>query len=358
MIGMVDHKALHIGVVNWGKGDGVAGMIADTLSDLEYKTVTKFFHDARLPNDLDIIVIHGPLGSLVPLMNQLLDIAPSSRPVFVLWMTEQLPNPNLPEWFRYAISLGRSRVERLLFRQNAQEEWYLDPRLRWVTTKMHRFRYYGDLYWLAKQGNPFVLAAGSRWICQYLDKKGFDPVEAYVGYHQDWGEDLGLECDIPVLWIGKVGTNRRQHLLKKIRKALKSRGVEVLVIDGNENPYVFGEERTILLNRTKIVLNILRTKWDNNAFRYYLSAPNHALIVTEPTLTHTPFTPGMHLVEAPLEKMADTICHYLTHEKERQQIVEQAYQLVTSELTLKHGINRILEKAIATRTSTLLNKSN
>ena len=159
---MADYSALHIGVVSWTKNDGITSVIADSLNDLGCKKVTRFLYDARLPHDLDVIVVHGPLGSLVPLVNQLFDIAPSSRPVFVLWMTEQLPNPKFPEWFRYAVGTVRSRVERLSFRKDAQEEWRLDPRLRWVTTKMHRFRYYGDLYWLTQLGDCFVLASGSR----------------------------------------------------------------------------------------------------------------------------------------------------------------------------------------------------
>jgi spore maturation protein CgeB len=158
-----------------------------------------------------------------------------------------------------------------------------------------------------------------------------------------------LERDIPVLWLGKIATNHRRRLLKRIRAELKDYGVEILVIDGVENHYVFDEERTILLNRTKIVLNILRTKLDNNGLRYYLTAPNRALIVTEPTLAHTPFISGVHLVEAPTEQLADTIYYYLTHEEERQRIVEQAYQLVTTELTMKNGLSQILGRAIAVR---------
>lgn len=355
---MAAHSTLHIGVVSWEKRDGIASLIVDTFGDLGFKEVIKFLHDAKLPYDLDVIVAYGPLGSLVPLVNQLLDIAPSLRPIFVLWMTEQLPNPNLPEWFRYAVGMVRSRMERLSFRKNDRGEWRLNPRLRWLTTRMHRFRYYGDLYWFTQQRIPFVLAVGSRWICEHLRERGFDPVEAYLGYHQDWGENLGLERDIPVVWIGKAGTNRRQHLLKRIRAALKTRGIEILMIDGVENPYIFGEERTILLNRTKIVLNIGRTQWDNNAFRYYLSASNHALIVTEPTLAHTPFRPGVHLVEAPVEQIADTISYYLTHEKERQRIVEQAHQLVTSELTLRKGVSQILKKVVVAGTVNAPSKPN
>jgi len=194
-----------------------------------------------------------------------------------------------------------------------------------------------------------VLAITSRWTADFLRARGFDPIVAYLGSHPDWGADLKLERDIPVLWLGKIAADRRRHLLKRIRAELRSRGVEILMIDGVENPYVFGEERTALLNRTKIVLNLLRERWDDNSLRYYLAAPNRALIVTEPTLPHTPFLHGVHLIEAPIEQMADTICYYLSHDEDRRRIVDQAYQLVTTELTMKRAVGRIIEQVAIVR---------
>jgi hypothetical protein len=127
----------------------------------------------------------------------------------------------------------------------------------------------------------------------------------------------------------------------------------MMVVDGVEHPYVFGEDRIILLNRTKIVLNLLRTPWDDNSMRYCLAAPNRALVVTEPTLPHTDFTPGVHLVEAPAEQITDTICYYLAHEEERCQIVDRAYQLVTTELTMAKSAAQILERTVLIRESIL-----
>jgi hypothetical protein len=171
----------------------------------------------------------------------------------------------------------------------------------------------------------------------------------YLGSPPDWGGDLGLERDIPILWIGKIATSRRHRLLKRIRAELKERGLEILVVDGIENSYVFGEKRTILLNRTKIVLNLLREKWDDNSMRYFLAAPNRALIITEPTLPHTPFLAGMHLVEAPIDQIADSICYYLSHEEERRRIVDQAHQLVTTDLTLRKAVGQILDQVVISR---------
>jgi len=345
---MVDYSTLRVGVLYWEKDDGIAARIDNTLQDLGCKTI-QFFHQERLPEHLDIVLAHGPLGSMVPLANQLLSYPPSQRPAFALWMTEQLPHYELPEWLRYTVGAIRSRAERLAFRKNAQGEWQLNPYLRLLTVKMFRFRYYGDLFWLSRHGVLSVLAITSKWIAEFLRARGFDPIVAYIGFHPDWGENLELERDIPVLWLAKISTSRQRRLLNRIRVELRARGIEILVIDGIENPYVFGEERKVILNRTKIVLNILRKKSDNNALRYCLSAPNRALVVTEPTLPHTPFKSGVHLVEAEIDQMVDTICYYLTHEEERKRIAEQACQLVTTELTMRKGVIRILEKAVAVR---------
>ena len=175
---MSDFDALDIGVLDWARHDGISSMVADVCVDLGCSSVTRFLSDEKVPDGLDVIVVHGPLGSVVPLLNQMLLIHPASRPALALWMTEQLPNPRYPEWFRYSVGALRSSAERRSYRCTDPGEWRLDPRLRWVATTMHRFRYFGDLYWLARLGIPFVLVVGSQWTCRYLRERGFDPVEA------------------------------------------------------------------------------------------------------------------------------------------------------------------------------------
>jgi hypothetical protein len=347
----INTSALRVGVVHWHidhKGDGFTSLLSNTLKELGCETVD-FLHNARLPKDLDAVLVDGPLDSLVPLANQLLAYPPSRRPIFVLLMTEQFPNPKLPEWMRYLGGIVRSRAGRLAFRQQHNGTWQIDPRLRWLTTKAHRLLYYGDLFWLKRQGILSILAVTSYWTADFLRARGFDPIVAYVGPHPSWGADLGLERDISVLWLGKIATHRRRRLLLRIQAELKERGVEMMVIDGVKHPYIFGEERTVLLNRTKIALNLLRAEWDDNTMRYCLAAPNRAMIVSEPTLPHTAFKPGVHLVEAPIDQLTNTICYYLSHEEKRQQIVNQAYQLATTELNMSNGAAQLLDHIVAMR---------
>ena len=116
------------------------------------------------------------------------------------------------------------------------------------------------------------------------------------------------------------------------------------VADNEERPFAFGAERTELLNRAKITLNITRTWYDDNYLRFALAAPNRSLIVSEPMLPHCPaYRPGVHYVSAPVERLAETIVYYLKHEDERREIVESAYRLLATELAFRNGARRVLE---------------
>lgn len=349
------NRPLRVGVVYWQPGDGLARRRADKLKALGYEVID-FLYNARLPQHLDAVLAYGPLGSLAPLGRQLLACPLHQRPFFMLILTEQLPNPNLPEWVRYWLGRVRSKIERLAFKEQPEGVWQAASGWRWLISRAHRFRYYGDLFWLRQANALSVLAVWSRWTAGFLRARGFNPVVLTRGNNGAWGSNLNLERDIPVLWLGKIGTARRGRLLKQLRARLKERGIDLLVVDGVENPYVFGQERIVLLNRTKIVLNLLREKWDDNSLRYSLATHNGALIVSEPTLPHTDFIPGVHLVEAPIEQLADTICYYLAHDEERRQIVNQAQQLATQDnpdkivealesiAALQHGQHRICDE--------------
>jgi hypothetical protein len=339
-------NGLRVGVVYWGKYDGVASTLAQSLRDDLGCITTKMGFNEKLPHNLDAVLMYGPFDSMVPLGNQLAAIPASRRPKFIFWMTEQLPNPTLPEWIRYPVGLVRSKMERLFFRQIEPGVW---RRPKWTLgwlAKGHRFRYYGDLYWLHRQGVLSSLAISSHWTADYLRTRGFSP-HLMAGIPADWGADLGLERDIPVLWLGKIGSARRGRLLKRLRAELAACNVEIMVVDGVENPYIFGNDRTKLLNRTKIVLNLLREPWDDNSMRFCLAAPNRAMIITEPTLPHSSFKPGVHMVEAPVDQLAHTICRYLACDEERLPFVERAYHLAVQELPMGKGLARVLAPAFA-----------
>ncbi len=325
---------LCVGVAYW-QLDELAQLIAVNLE--KFGCQVRLFEHTQLPGDVDVVFAYGPLGSLTPLGMQLMACPVAERPLFALFLTEQLPNPHIPELLNYPMAVVRSYFERLVTRY---------PTTAWLrlTAKALRFRYYGDLHWLRRQGILSLLLLESEVTAEYLRRRGFEPHTFSLGSRPDWGTDLNLERDIPVLWLGKVGSHRRELLLHQIRSQLQARGVQMMVVDGIEHPYVFGHKRTVLLNRTQIVLNLVRQPWDCNSLRFYLAAPNKAMMMSEPLLPHVPtIVPGVHYVETPLDGLPDLICYYLSHPEHRQQIATAAYQLVTEELTTDKAFTQITE---------------
>lgn len=334
---------MQIGLAFYKTQDHLAVSISDILSKLGHEVIA-FEYSETIPQGLDVIFTYGPFGSLAPLGKQLIALPKDKRPFFILWMTEQLANPMIPEWFHYPFSIIRSKIEQYSYKKERNGSWALKPRMRWGTKHAHRFRYYGDLHWLQKAGVLSVLAVGSQWIAEFLRKRGIDAMVAYVGVHPDWYADLEIERDIQVLWLGSIGTDRRGKILEQVRADLEARGIEIYIVDGVANPYVYGDKRTALLNRSKITLNLLRTKWDNHSIRFFLAAPNRCLVISEPTYPHIPLTPGEHYVEAPADELALTIRYYLENEAEQQRIADQAYQFVTTELTMENSLVSILSQ--------------
>lgn len=318
---------LNVAVGFWDDPDGIATGLSHQLRRRGHSPV-KFLSHEPPPSGVDVVLAHGPLGSLVPLARHLLAIPAAARPRLALVMSEQLPDPSLPEAWRQSMGCVRSSLDRWAHTHTPAVGWRLRPGTHWLAGRALRYRYYGDLFWLRKTGLLSALAVWSHWTAAFLRERGFAPIVPQRGRNPIMGTALGLERDIDVVWMGKVGSSRRGQLLARLRRELAARGVDLLVIDGVENPYVFGDARTHLLNRTKIMLNLLRTEWDDNSLRYVLAAHNGALLVTEPTLPHTEFLPGTHLVEAPVDRLADTIVYYLKHPTEREQLAANAASLL------------------------------
>jgi hypothetical protein len=341
------HPAPRVGVIFWRPTDGIPREQMSRMESLGYEAVRCMYNE-RLPSGLDVVMATGPYGSLAPLANQLIALPSSRRPALAYLMTEQLPNPALPEWVRYGLGAARSRFERLAYREEAGGKWGAAGPLRRMATKAMRYVYYGDLNWMRRSGILSVLAVWSAWTADYLRKRGFEVMVPARGLNPDWGCDLGLERDIPALWLGKPGSRRRKILLTRLRQNLRRRGVELMVIDGVERPYVFGEERIRLLNRTRIMVNLLREPWDDNTLRFGLATANQVMIVSEPMLPHSQFEPGVHFVAASVEQMAEVICRYLQEEGERRRIVENAFRLASS-IPPGEGIREIVERALQAR---------
>jgi hypothetical protein len=270
------------------------------------------------------------------------------RPLLVHWNTEGLPDLRLPWLLTKSFARGRSWIGRYRDAVNGQ----LPPAsararlLAMADSRLHRFRWLGDYYYAAGKGVLSVLSDSSTLYAAIRTRHGLPTVVAPWGSSPRWYADLRLERDIDVLWMGNRLGRRRRTLLERVRAELQSHGVDIFMADDEENPYIHGHERTEYLNRAKITLNITRTWYDDNFSRFALAAPNRSLIVSETMLPHCPaYRPGVHYVESPPEALSGTILHYLQRPEERACIVENAYQLLTTELTFHNSIRSIMAEA-------------
>ena len=138
---------------------------------------------------------------------------------------------------------------------------------------------------------------------------------------------------------------RRRRIWRELEPRLAAAGVTVVMRDGSaQRGYSFGLERTVLLNRSKIMLNIMRQPWDDALYRMLLAAPNGCLLLSEPLCDCAPFEVGRHLATSTLPDMVEAVRYYLRHDDERTRIAANAYQFVTTTLTMKQMAARLLAR--------------
>jgi hypothetical protein len=343
---MSQDVSYRVALLHWAEHDGISAMISDELTRLGHHPV-HFVYGAPIPAGIDIVLSHGPHGELLPLWQQVAQASAPNRPTVVHWNTEGFPDLRLPPALMWALGASRSRLAQL---KRAQSPWLRRlasmPPIAWIDRRMRRFRFIGDYEVAFRSGLLDVLADSSQIYGRIFAQHGMPTTYVPWGSTPRICADLGLQRDIDVLWMGKRGTRRRSRLLDRTRRELKSYGAEMYVADNEENPFIFEETRTRFLNRAKITLNITRTWYDDNFSRFAYAVSNRSLVVSEPLLPHCPeYEVGIHYVSAPIERLAECIAYYLTHDDERQVIVENAYQLVTTELTFRNSIARLMDAA-------------
>ncbi|NOS77595.1 MAG: glycosyltransferase family 1 protein [Nitrospira sp.] len=249
------------------------------------------------------------------------------RPLVVLWHTEPLPPPRaagLP-WPR----LNWWEAAKLLLRDSNATDVYTNYLVlrRWV-----------------KQGIPDVLVAPTLGRCGFLSERGIRADWVPLGYEPSCGRDLGSDRDIEVLFLGAQDVPRRNRLLRGLRK----KGIRIQAAGSYVDPGCWGEERTKLLNRTKILLNLARTPGEFPDLRLILGMANKALVLSEPIYRPDPFVSGRHFVSSPIGEMPGIIRYYLAHDAERAAISERAHRLITQDVTMEASVRRILD-LISTR---------
>jgi hypothetical protein len=145
------------------------------------------------------------------------------------------------------------------------------------------------------------------------------------------------------MFLGRPGkTGRRRKMLDDIRRGLAKHDVELSIRPEKPGQRFSGQDRTVGLNQTRVLLNTLATPTDMTGERIMLGMANKALVVSESIIDPSPFVSGEHFVMAKPEQLVETVLKYLNNESERKRIVDNAYRFVTQELTMRNQCQQIL----------------
>lgn len=335
-----------VAVPEWVENDGITKMICFELEQIGYTPVL-FFFDSNIPDDVDYLLTFGPYNRILPIWQNNARTPPNRRPVVIHWNTEGMPDLRIPPRIVRVLGAMRSKIGRMGYSGSVFDNFLYSIRpVSNIDQSFKRYRFHGDYEYACRKGWLHVLSDSSHIYSQIRSKNGIPTLYAPWGASQSWYENLGLERDLDVLWMGKRGSPRRSRILNQVFKELKSKGLNVYIADDEENPFIFGEERIRYLNRAKITLNITRTWYDDNFSRFTMACSNRSLVVSEPVLPHcTEFKANVHYVSAKIEDLASTIVHYLEHEEPRRQIIDNAYELMMAELKFEKSLRKMFAAA-------------
>lgn len=294
--------------------------------------------------DFDFLVTYGPMQSMVWAVHRL---SQSDRiPPLVVWYTEQVPSPQPGA----AITLGaraRYLFESIPFRHPSLRWLFDKPPFSTVMLRGGRLRALGEMLALRSQGMLKLICVFSETNASFFRHYQLPVSVIPMGYHPHFGERLAdVERDIDVVFLGSTRDDRRRSLIPELEQKMGDRGIRFVIKDGSpKHGHVFGADRTLLLNRAKIMLNIMRQPWDDPVFRLLLAAPAGAMLISENLLQTAmgPFQPGVHFAMADLDSMIETIREYLSADPARIRITDQAYEFVTGELTMQNMAKKVLK---------------
>ncbi|HEU0304016.1 MAG TPA: glycosyltransferase [Gaiellaceae bacterium] len=301
-----------------------APIAGDILRGFGFETRVVVEQDVDLSPDRILFVGGNPLWYRRAL-SRVEALPQEERPPVIVWHTEPLPMPRAAGLPREPLTLRE--LAKIVLRDRRINDWWSNGRY---------------LRALPERGIVTVLAVATGAYQAYLAEHGVESEFVPVGYHIDDGRLLGLERDIDVLFLGDYRIRRRRRILADLRRE----GIDVLV-EGSHSPTrgYWGEARTELLNRTKILLNLPRLQGHLPDIRLIVGMANGALVVSEPLHLPAPFVPGAHYVESPAAELPATVRRYLSDDEARERISHAAHELVTQGLTLEESFARLLDLA-------------
>ena len=283
--------------------------------------VTQISGNSVVFKDYDAIILLGNAVWYPAIVRKLLSSHHDQRPVVVVWHWEPLPPPKNSGMCRP--KLGLRDIAKIVLH---------DARANDVHTN---FRY---LKKLSKTGVVNVLFTSTPSRIEYLAENGIKADYAPLGYDSDHGCNLEQPRDLPVLFLGDLRIRRRRQVLNTLRR----RGVAIEAFGDWSRAEFWGKNRTKLLNRTKIFLNLHRFAGEFSGLRMILGMANGCLVISEPMYCPGPFHQGRHFVSATVEEMPDAIQYYLSHDVERERIAREGTRFVMDEMRLETSVSLVL----------------
>lgn len=303
----IDRGELHPTALSLQKLGYHVSQIQDSLFDFK-------------PNE--IVWIQENANFFPKIIRKLLAIPKNERPFVVVWHTEPLLNPKAAG-FPWPL-LHVKEIAKIILR---------DKRATDVYTNFFVLRR------IAMRGLPNLLIASSLGRYEFLMEHNIDAHFVPFGYYHAHGNYMGLKRDIDVFFLGTLDIPRRRRNIKRLRR----NGIDILKMGSWSDPACYGENRTRLLNRTKIFLNIQRYPGLLSGVRLILGMANKALVISEPMYRSDPYISGRHYISATIDEMPRIINYYLTHNEEYKQIVNEGYRLVTERVTMDQSVSHIIK---------------
>lgn len=268
----------------------------------------------------DVLLLFGGANYFPGTFRRLRELPAGRRPFVVLWHTEPLPAPrasglrparrHAKEWAKIALRDARTTDPRSNFRRLAA--W-------------------------RRCGLPDLVVVSTPWRQTFLAEHGIASEWVPFGYFWAMGHDLGLERDIDVMFFGAMDVPRRRRILRRLRRA----GVDVRA-EGAWGPNgLWGDRRTEVLNRSRIVLNLGRHPGELSGIRLLTAMACRACVLSEPIWDPRPFEPGVHYAEAPVDALAEAAQALLADEPRRTAIADAGHALA-----LASPLDRSLERIV------------
>ncbi|HEX8208031.1 MAG TPA: glycosyltransferase [Solirubrobacteraceae bacterium] len=289
-------------------------------------------HDTALASDGaagsgpgDVLFLIGTANYFPATFRRLARLRPEERPFVLLWHGEPLPAPRV-SGLRPARRHARELVKIAL----------RDPRTTDPKSNFRRLRQ------VLRAGLLDLVVVSTPWRQTFLAEQGIEAEWVPFGSFAPMGHDLGLQRDIDVMFFGAQDVPRRRRIVERMRRE----GIHVRS-EGQWGPKgLWGDERTEVLNRTKIVLNLGRHPGELSGMRLLTAMVCGACVLSESIWDPRPFVPGVHYVDAPVEDLASAAAALLADDERREMIAAAGHAFALAH-PLSESVARIIGLAEA-----------